>query len=573
MENNQQKQVLRFGIMCDSTTFPAWQAQCIRNLLSLDNVQPELLIINSSPINETPLPTQIKRLLQGKIGLWRFYDKFFGKRRCAALQPIDLTEELADVESLQCKAERRGRFSDYFSHHDVQSIKHHDLDFIIRFSFGIIRGDILQSARYGIWSFHHGDPDKYRGMPPGFWEIYNNDPVTGVILQRLTEKLDSGTILHRGYFRTEKHSYPKHLSQILLGCTDWPARICRELQAGMIDSVNSTPITSSAPIYHSPTNSHMLRFFISQLGNKINNQIRNLLLIDHWNIGIIEQPIGSLVDENRQLKPRWLFKTNRHHFLADPFVIEHNGKTAILAEEYDYKIEKGRIVFANWPSNADPTPPELAFDLTEHLSYPYLIKHEGDILCIPETYQARAVYLYKAIEFPHHWERQTTLLSDRAIVDSTIFCHNDYWWLFATDHDQGAETKLYAWYSPTLTGPWQAHLLNPLKTDVRSSRPAGTPFVHQGNLYRPAQNCALGYGSGVTINQITRLSPTEFNEIVAASISPDPKGPYPNGLHTLCAHGNITIIDGRRDIFIPTAFRHALLRKLRKFTRVLRKKV
>ena len=571
MENNHTKKNLRFGIMCDGTSFPAWQAQCIRDLLSLDNIHLSLLIINSSPISKTPLLTQAKRLLQGKVGLWRFYDKFFGKRRCSALHRVDLTEELVDVPSLQCQTELKGRFSEYFNSQDVQDIKGHNLDFIIRFSFGIIRGDILRVTQYGIWSFHHGDPDKYRGMPPGFWEIYNNDPITGVILQRLTEKLDSGIILHRGFFRTEKRSYPRHLSQILFGCTDWPARICRELLAGNVDSVNSPPIASSAHIYHSPTNSHMLRFLICQLGHKVRNQLQNLFLIDHWNVGIIEQPISSLVKGHIQLKPRWLFKTDRRHFLADPFVIEHKGTTAIMAEEYDYQIEKGRIVYADWPNSADPTSAKLALDLPEHLSYPYLIKHNGDIFCIPETYQARAVYLYKAIKFPHHWERQTTLLSDRAIVDSTIFYHDDHWWLFATDHDQGAETKLYAWHSQSLIGPWQEHHLNPLKTDVRSSRPAGTPFAHQGKLYRPAQNCALGYGGGVTINQITQLTPTEFNEIIVANITPDPEGSYPNGLHTLCAHGDMTIVDGRRDIFIPAAFRHALMRKLSKFTRLFQK--
>jgi len=43
---------------------------------------------------------------------------------------------------------------------------------------------------FGVWSWHHGDEDKYRGGPPAFWEIVNADPVTGALLQRLTERLD-----------------------------------------------------------------------------------------------------------------------------------------------------------------------------------------------------------------------------------------------------------------------------------------------------------------------------------------------------------------------------------------------
>ncbi len=45
-----------------------------------------------------------------------------------------------------------------------------------------------------------------------------------------------------------------------------------------------------------------------------------------------------------------------------------------------------------------------------------------------------------------------------------------------------------------LEGPWEPHRRNPVKCDVRGSRPAGTPFVHGGELYRPAQDGSKRYG-------------------------------------------------------------------------------
>ena len=57
-------------------------------------------------------------------------------------------------------------------------------DLILRHDFNIIKGEILNSSKYGIWSFHHGDTSKYRGGS-GFWEIINNEPTTGVTLLKL----------------------------------------------------------------------------------------------------------------------------------------------------------------------------------------------------------------------------------------------------------------------------------------------------------------------------------------------------------------------------------------------------
>ena len=94
--------------------------------------------------------------------------------------------------------------------------------------------------------------------------------------------------------------------------------------------------------------------------------------------------------------------------------------------------------------------------------------------------------------------------------------------------------------------PVDAHARNPVKYDVCSARSGGTPFVYRGQLYRPGQDCSETYGGAVRLNRITRLTPQEFAEETAAVVRPDPKGPYPSGLHTLSAFGDWTLIDGKR---------------------------
>ena len=67
-----------------------------------------------------------------------------------------------------------------------------------------MKGEILNSAKFGVISFHHGDNLVNRGGPSGFWEVYEKNPKTGFTIQILNEQLDGGNVLKRGNFRTEQ---------------------------------------------------------------------------------------------------------------------------------------------------------------------------------------------------------------------------------------------------------------------------------------------------------------------------------------------------------------------------------
>lgn len=58
--------------------------------------------------------------------------------------------------------------------------------------FGIIREPLLSLAPKGILSYHHGDMRYFRGMPPGFWELYHGVREMGMTVQRLAPGLDCG---------------------------------------------------------------------------------------------------------------------------------------------------------------------------------------------------------------------------------------------------------------------------------------------------------------------------------------------------------------------------------------------
>ena len=62
-----------------------------------------------------------------------------------------------------------------YSKEGINKIKKLNLDIIIRGGSGILKGEVLNSARLGIISFHHGNNLVNRGSPPGFWEIYEKN--------------------------------------------------------------------------------------------------------------------------------------------------------------------------------------------------------------------------------------------------------------------------------------------------------------------------------------------------------------------------------------------------------------
>jgi len=137
-----------------------------------------------------------------------------------------------------------------------------------------VRGEILRAARHGVWSFHHDDEMRYRGGPSAFWEIHRGDPHTGVILQRLTQRLDGGVVLRKRVFDTVLHSYTRNRDVGLFGGAALPAEVCRDLLAGKDEYLDGAPSASTAPIFHAPSNREMLRFAVTLGRNYLRHRIR-----------------------------------------------------------------------------------------------------------------------------------------------------------------------------------------------------------------------------------------------------------------------------------------------------------
>jgi hypothetical protein len=162
---------------------------------------------------------------------------------------------------------------------------------------------------------------------------------------------------------------------------------------------------------------------------------------------------------------------------------------------------------------------------------------------IPEAAENRAVELFRCRSFPHEWEPYEVLLPNVNAADATVFQVADRWWMLcaigAGEHNWD---ELHVFHAERPVGPWRAHRRNPVKSDVRSARPAGRVFIAGDELRRPAQDCSERYGYAISIQRIDRLSSDEYREREVERVDPA-RWPGVLGVHTLNRIDGLTVID------------------------------
>ncbi len=556
---------MTFGVLCNGNIFQHWQLEAIRKLV--EGGHPcKLLIVNA---NKVPLPGLKEKLVHYPYSKFLYRAWFRYMMKPEAKKNVNINDYYVDIPQISCTTTKKG-YAEYFGSDDVSQIKSYNLDFILRFGFGIIKNEILDAAKYGVWSYHHDDDRKYRGVPTGFWEIMFNDPVNAAILQRLTNKLDSGIILHKAYFATINHSWEANLNHLFLSSTEWPLQVCRDIENGNAAflSVSNSP---ESALYKLPNNGKMLRFLLKVAENKIKFHLKQLFLTENWEIGIvpleIEQLMHGVLTEIPKVK--WLNISNKRSvYYADPFGFLKDDTYHILCEEYSYRTGKGIVVSMQVDSNSYQIKNKtIALEKDYHLAFPYLFEWENKFYCIPENSADGKLdlYLYHISSGKLIFER--TLIDKLKAVDPVLFFYEGYWWLFFTDVVSTNE-RLHIWYSKDLKGPYMPHGNNPVKVDIRSSRPAGNLFVYEGKLYRPAQDCSIRSGRRICLNRVEKLSTTEFCEIEDTVLNPATTSAYKDGMHTFSmtnsAGATSIIVDGKRECFIWQAFTKSLLLKIKK---------
>jgi beta-xylosidase len=227
-------------------------------------------------------------------------------------------------------------------------------------------------------------------------------------------------------------------------------------------------------------------------------------------------------------------------FVADPFLLRKGELWHMFFEVLNRKTWLGEIAVATSRDLASWEYGQVVLTEPFHISYPFVFEWKGEHYMIPETHKTRTIRLYRAEEFPTRWALVHTMMSGQRFADTTLFRHDDRWWLFTETSAQMKHDTLRLYYADDLMGAWTEHPASPIvEGDPHGARPGGS-VVRDGNrIIRFAQDCAPRYGVAVHAFVISKLTPTEYVEEPAAGnpiLSGSGSGWNESGMHHVNAH-------------------------------------
>lgn len=260
---------------------------------------------------------------------------------------------------------------------------------------------------------------------------------------------------------------------------------------------------------------------------------------NEWGIGILTgcDPFNLAEPdciENPVLRANDVTDT-KARFVADPFMISKDGIWYMFFEILNHHSGHGDIGLATSKDGYNWKYEKIVLNEPFHLSYPCVFEYNGEFYMVPETINAHAVRLYKAVEFPTKWLFVKDLLQGVSFADPTIFHYQNKWWLFVFSHPD----ILRLYFSDSPLGGWQEHPKSPINNNPNSARPGGNIIVCSDRIIRFAQDIYPTYGNKVRAMAIDVLTINDYSEheipespILEAS----GKGWNADGMHQMDLH-------------------------------------
>lgn len=213
------------------------------------------------------------------------------------------------------------------------------------------------------------------------------------------------------------------------------------------------------------------------------------------------------------------------NFVADPFLFIKDDIFYLFFETKNSITLQGDIgVAMSKDKGATWIHLGTALDEGWHLSYPYVFNYQDQIYMMPEGSKKGDLRLYRAVHFPLKWKLEKVIMK-KPLVDSFIINYEGYYWLWGSDSQKNGELRI--WYSTSPLGSWKPHKQTSTHSFDKGfgSRNAGRPFIYNGELYRPGQDCHETYGRRVRMFKVKILTLDKFEEVeVPLGIEESKKG-------------------------------------------------
>lgn len=353
----------------------------------------------------------------------------------------------------------------------INLLKSLGLDKLVRLDFtGIFTGEILL---HDVISIHHGDNDWNRGGPAGFWEVMRGEPSCGYIIQVLTEDLDAGEVLFKGY--TKNHFlHVKNKINLFIDSYNVLEDIVLSKEIKMIHDRKA--LFYSGIILKMPSLKTQYRYIFLLLYHLL----KRFLFEEKWDVYYLD------TSRSRELrKAKIAVKVPKGQFYADPFLFRFKNDIFALVEAFDMTHSKKAVINClvlddgKWRLHKKDVIP-----LATHLSYPMVFEVHDRLFCVPESSKIRKVIIFELDKNSFKWNQLVVVENDLNVVDCNFvqedgvlklhgtfaYGNKDYSWkrvYYTANRIEGPwsrklmfdATSIYARNAGMFTGESEAHLI------------------------------------------------------------------------------------------------------------------
>ena len=530
---------LYLGLMLDSLNVPAWEYCTIQRIIQENSGEFVLVILNAGHNESFEKDSTIYSIFN------KIDEKLFTKEPSpfALKSVLELLPGVPVIRVIPVQ----GATVLFLSESDLEIIRTYKLDILIKFGFECLQLEDLNASKYGTWFYYHGDDRIMKGGPPGFWEVVDHWRETGSALLASGGELFSRRVLYRSYFLTYPLSPARHRSYYFWATTSFlPRQIFCLQRFGEEFFFQETEQFNTAPLrefkgYITPSNFQALKSILKITRRLLKEFTQRLFTKDHWYLmfSFTEDVSGNLSEFNKIMP-------SKDRFWADPHLIGVDGKNYIFIEEFLHAKNRGHISVIELDETGNWKDPVKILEKNYHLSYPFIFRWNDKFYMVPESRANMTIDLYECTDFPYQWKFKQCIMENISAVDTTIIHYAGKWWLFtaiAENEAAAPNVELFLFYSNDIfSRKWIAHPKNPIVSDIKSARPAGSMFVKDGKLFRPSQDCSTAYGYGFDLNEVEILTETDYRERKKISLKPDWDKNI-QATHTFASCNNLTVID------------------------------
>jgi hypothetical protein len=539
---------LNLAILIESEEISLWQYRILEKLFNTEYSHIQLFILKKrNPQNENSLNLPL---------FYRFHenlDHFIFRRKIDFNKKINVAEHFKSTPIIPFSA--KDTLND-FVNFNAKEILSYNIDLVLNFIKQNIDDELAGIARLGVLTYLISKQIDYISNPSCYWEVTKLMPEIEVSIQLKQAKINGNTEIFRSGILPYPNSININRNNAYELASLFIPRIIQRISTDGNFYISDFKHRHEKSDYEGLSDQHVIEYpsSVKALSNLLMiffSFLKKKVLyhkIGRWFIFFkLTDNKGFLPPDPRTLK---VLQSPQGKFWADPFVISRDGHYYVFVEEYVYRTKKAHISVLTLDEKGKLLKSETIIDKPYHMSYPHVFMYEDSYYMIPETGSNKTIELYRCIRFPNEWVFERNIMENIHAKDSTIFFFNNKWWLFVSIIEKTNASmsfnELFLFYADNLFSPeWNYHPMNPIVSDQKISRSAGAIFMHENNIYRPSQDCSGIYGRALNVNCITKLSETQYEEVMISKTEPlwDSKI---KGIHTYNFNDKIILMDAFR---------------------------